>query len=132
MRNKFLEFEIIEMKTKIKSYGITIQSINKENKVFLVKINGLLGSISFEHFNQDLQVFMDNYNMLYGIQLQSKNEIFFDESKFKEGILNAQCTCGGKVTREYDGELTENYYFTCECGSKEVLCGYWLDTFCEW
>lgn len=64
-------------------------------------------------------------------QVAEVNKLTFKMEDLQKGILNPTCTCGGKITCDYDGEYSEDYYFICECGAKEVLNGYMLDSLLE-
>ena len=126
---KYTKKEIKVMIDKIKENNITIEEVNIQNKVFLVRHKTLIGNIHFTDFEIDLDIFKINIECLFPVQ---KNKITFNIEDLKKAILKPSCTCNGFITCNYDGEYTENYYFTCEnCGAKEVLNGYELDCLVE-
>lgn len=123
----FTTFEMSGMINTIKQYGVQIVFVDELNEVIFVEANGISGSLSFKDFIVDFDIFLDTCLMLS----ESAHKIEFKMEDLKQAKLNPQCTCGGKVTCNYDGEYTENYYFTCECGATETLNGYWLDSLIE-
>ena len=119
--------EVVDMIKEVEKYGIKVKGIDETNQAMFVSANGLNGVILFNDFVVDLDIFLD----MAMLDARMTHKITFKNEDLKKGILNPHCTCGGKVTCNYDGETTENYYFTCECGAKETLNGYWLDTLVE-
>lgn len=116
--------EVADMIKQVEKYGITVKGIDETNQAIFVSANGINGVILFNDFVVDLDIFLD----MAMLGAECKHKINFKMEDLKKGILNPVCTCGGNIKREYDGEVTENYYFTCECGAHEVVNGYWLDT----
>lgn len=120
----FSTYQISEMVNEVREYGITVSFVDEQNEAMIVEANGMKSSISFKDFKIDLDIFLDSCLMF----CENRHKINFKMEDLKQARLNPECTCGGNVVCNYDGELTENYYFTCECGATEVLNGYWLDS----
>lgn len=124
---KYTKAEINLMLKELEENNIIIETTDTINGGFLVKYKTLVGSISFMDFNQDLDIFKIYIEELFPVP-DKENKINFDIEDLKQSILNPICTCGGHVECCYDGEYSENYYFTCECGATETLNGYILDS----
>ena len=121
--------QIDAMAQKIENYKIDIEKVDLTNEYFLIKTNTHEGIISFADFEVDFDIFLQ-------IAQPKPNVLNFGSFAFKmedlrQAILNPVCSCGGKIECYYDGEYSEDYTFTCECGAKEVLNGYWLDSLVE-
>ncbi|WP_312286813.1 hypothetical protein [Terrisporobacter sp.] len=72
--------------------------------------------------------FEDEDTLINFIKENLQNKITFNVDDLKQGILNPHCSCGShNIEKYYDGETTEDYTFTCECGSKAIINGYVLD-----
>lgn len=55
------------------------------------------------------------------------NKITFDFEDLKKGVITPVCECGCEITRNYDGEDSEDYIFVCECGAHVTISGYELN-----
>ena len=125
---KYTKAEINLMINELEENNIIIETIDTINCGFLVRYKTLVGSISFIDFNQDLDIFKIDMEEFF----PEKNEIKFNIEDLKQGILNPVCTCGHNVECDYDGERTENYYYTCTgCSTTATFSGYMLDNLIE-
>lgn len=120
--------QIDKMVSIIQNYDIDI-NVNLTHEYFTLKTERYQSIISFKDFKVGFDIFLQ-------IAQPQENILKFGSINFKmkdlrEGILNPTCSCGGNIETDYDGEYSEDYYFTCECGAKATLDGYMLDSLLE-
>lgn len=132
MDNKLKEaykkkIEILYMYDHIKSYGITIDYVSYMYGYFTVKKDDLKCEISFNNFQEELELFLSEMETVLGV-----GRIEIEKEGLNELDVISHCSCGNKYLKcAASYGIISHYNIRCNCGAVREFDGCYLQTLIE-